>query len=101
MYIHACTNETHSLANLQYLISTLAIIIISSTNQPKVRIKFCRFARECVSFVQAWMYVTKILLLCKLKTWSCLHLVANDDHRQSETNQATELSLGDNLVITQ
>ena len=34
-YIHACINETHCLANLQDLISTLAGIIISSTNQPK------------------------------------------------------------------
>ena len=29
------TNEAHSLANLQYLIHTLAGTIISSTNQPK------------------------------------------------------------------
>ena len=35
MYIHVCINETHSLANLQDLISTLAGIIISSTIQPK------------------------------------------------------------------
>ena len=34
-YIHVCLNETHSLANLQDLIPTLAGIIISSTIQPK------------------------------------------------------------------
>ena len=34
-YIHARTNETHSLANLQDLIPTLAGIIISSVNQSK------------------------------------------------------------------
>ena len=31
-YIYACTNETHSLANLQDLIPTLAAIIIGNTN---------------------------------------------------------------------
>ena len=31
-YIHACTNETHSIANLQDLIPTLAAIIIDNTN---------------------------------------------------------------------
>ena len=39
-YTHACTNETHSIANLQYLI---------------LGIKYCRFAIECVSFVHAWV----------------------------------------------
>ena len=34
-YVHVCINETHSLANLQDLIPTLAGIIISSTIQPK------------------------------------------------------------------
>ena len=34
-YIHACTYETHSLANLQDLFPTLAGIIINSTNQLK------------------------------------------------------------------
>ena len=34
-YIRAFINKTHSLANLQDLIHTLAGIIISSTNQPK------------------------------------------------------------------
>ena len=35
-YIHTCTNEIHSLVNLQELIPTLARIIISNTNQPKL-----------------------------------------------------------------
>ena len=30
-YIHACTNETHSIANLQDLIPTLTAIIIGNT----------------------------------------------------------------------
>ena len=34
-YIHVYINETHSLANLQDLIPTLAGIIINSTIQPK------------------------------------------------------------------
>ena len=55
-YIHACTNETHSVAYLQDLIPTLASkyvlpIIIAA----KVGIKSCRYATECVSFVHAWM----------------------------------------------
>ena len=51
-YIHACTNETHFIANLQDLIPTLALPIIIAA---KVGIKSCRFAIECVSFVHAWM----------------------------------------------
>ena len=35
-YIRVCINETHSLANLQDLIPTLAGIIISSTIQQKL-----------------------------------------------------------------
>ena len=31
-YIHACTNETHSMANLQDLIPTLAALIIGNTS---------------------------------------------------------------------
>ena len=31
-YIHACTNKTHSIANLQDLIPTLTAIIIDSAN---------------------------------------------------------------------
>ena len=34
-YIYACTNETHSLANLKDLIPTLAAIIIVNTNKLK------------------------------------------------------------------
>ena len=47
-YMHACTNETYSLANLQDLIPTLASIIIGNT-------RYCTFAKECVSFVHVWM----------------------------------------------
>ena len=47
--IHTCTNETHSVANLQDLIPTLAAIIVGNTNLlAKVGIKSCRFATECV-----------------------------------------------------
>ena len=50
-YIHACTNETHSLTNLQDLIPTLANCVAYNKNilimAAKVRIKSCRFA--------AWM----------------------------------------------
>ena len=35
-YINAYTNETHSKANLQDLIPTLAAIIIGNTNQPNL-----------------------------------------------------------------
>ena len=55
-YIHACTNGTHS-RNLQDVIPTLAGIIRS-------RIKSCRFARECVSFVAIFMDVPTQLELC-------------------------------------
>ena len=34
-YIHVCTNEAHSLADMQGLISTLAGIIISNTKHQK------------------------------------------------------------------
>ena len=54
--IHTCTNETHSVANLQDLIPTLAAIIIE--------IKSCRFATECVSFVHVWMQLANQLELC-------------------------------------
>ena len=54
-YIHASTNEIHSMANLQDLIPTLtAKIIGNTTTRAKVGIKSCRFAIECVSFVHAW-----------------------------------------------
>ena len=44
--------KTHSVANLQDLIPTLAAIIIGNTNLlAKVGIKSCRFVTECVSFV--------------------------------------------------
>ena len=67
-YIHTCTNETHSVANLQDLIPTLAAIIIGNTNLlAKVGIKSCIFATECVSFVHVWMQ----LLANQLEL--CLH----------------------------
>ena len=63
--IHICTNETHSVANLQDLIPTLAAIIIGNTNLlAKVGIKSCRFATECVSFVHVWMQLANQLELC-------------------------------------
>ena len=34
--MHVCTNETHSLTNLQDLLPTKAGIIISNTNQPSL-----------------------------------------------------------------
>ena len=53
-YIHACTNETHSIANLQNLTPTLASqFVLPIFIAAKVGIKFCRFAIECVSFVHA------------------------------------------------
>ena len=39
-YIHACTNETHSVANLQDLVPTLAGLNVTSTNQPKEGLSF-------------------------------------------------------------
>ena len=55
-YIHACTNETHSLANLKDVIPTLVIIRNDSQHiLAKVGIKSYRFAGECVPFVHAWM----------------------------------------------
>ena len=55
-YIHACTNETPCIANLQDLIPTLALVVCVAYNYAaKVGIKSCRFAIECVSFVHAWM----------------------------------------------
>ena len=42
-YIHVCINETHSLANLQDLIPTLAGIIIRRTIQPL----YGAFYQEC------------------------------------------------------
>ena len=64
-YIHACTNETRSIANLQDSFPTLAAIIIGNTYKlAKVGIKSCRFAIECVSFVHAWMQLANQLELC-------------------------------------
>ena len=64
--IYTCTNETHSVASLQDLIPTLAAIIIGNTNllAKAVRIKSCRFATECVSFVHVWMQLANRLELC-------------------------------------
>ena len=51
-YIHACTNETFSIANLQDLNPTLAKIYNYRLHKvAKVGIKSCRYAIECVSFV--------------------------------------------------
>ena len=54
--IHTCTNETHSVANLQDLIPTLASkFVLSIIIAAKVGIKSCRFATECVSFVHVFI----------------------------------------------
>ena len=61
-YIHACTNETHSIANLQDLIPTLAVIVCVSYNYAvKVEIESCRFVIECVSFVHVTSYPAGIV----------------------------------------
>ena len=57
MHIHAYINETHSLANLQDLIPTLAAMIIG-------KIKFYRFARECALFyMHVYNYPAGILYI--------------------------------------
>ena len=44
-YTHARPNETHSIANLQDLIPTLALVVCVSYNYAaKVGVKSCRFA---------------------------------------------------------
>ena len=54
-YIHACTNETHSLAYLQVLANLyIGQFVLLIFTPAKVGIKSCIFAREC-SFVRAWM----------------------------------------------
>ena len=50
-YIHVCTAETQSLANLQDLIC----INYRQHKVAKVEIKSCRFARECIKFLHTWM----------------------------------------------
>ena len=63
--IHTCTNETHSVANLQDLIPTLASkFVLPIIIAAKVGIKSCRFATECVSFVHVWMQLANQLELC-------------------------------------
>ena len=63
--IHTCTNETHSVANLQDLIPTLASkFVLHIIIAAKVGIKSCRFATECVSFVHVWMQLANQLELC-------------------------------------
>ena len=63
--IHTYTNETHSVANLQDLIPTLASkFVLPIIIAAKVGIKSCRFAIECVSFVYVWMQLANQLELC-------------------------------------
>ena len=71
--IHTCTNATHSVANLQDLIPTLASkFVLPIIIAAKVRIKSCRFTTECyykgdsqcVSFVHVWMQLANQLELC-------------------------------------
>ena len=47
-YIHACTNEVHSLRFNPYFGS-------NNYRQHKLAIKSCKFVRECVLYVHAWM----------------------------------------------
>ena len=55
-YIHTCTNETYSLANSQDLIrSYFGSNNFRQHKLTKVEIKSCRFAIECVLFVNVWM----------------------------------------------
>ena len=54
-YIHTYTNETHSVAYLKDLISTLASKYVLPIITAKVGIKSFRYATECVSFVHVWM----------------------------------------------
>ena len=64
-YIHACTNEAHSLTNLEDLIPTLAGISTDKEHKPaKVGIESYRLTRECVSFVYAWMYLPRWNYVC-------------------------------------
>ena len=59
--IHTCTNETHSVANLQDLIPTLSSkFVLPIIIAAKVGIKSCRFTTECVSFVHVWMQLANI-----------------------------------------
>ena len=63
-FASVCTNETHSIANLQDLIPTLATIIIGNMHKlAKVGIKSCRIAIECVPFVHTWSN--------QLPSWNC------------------------------
>ena len=56
-YIHECRNETQSLTNMQNIISTWLVFLAYTyvIIPAKVDYKSCSFARECVSFVPAWM----------------------------------------------
>ena len=79
--IHACTNETHSVANLQDLIPTLASkFVLPIIIAAKVGIKSCRFATECVSFVHVWMQLANQLELClhavQLVEWVVRNFIA-------------------------
>ena len=62
--IRTCTNETHSVANLQDLIPTLASKFRTIIIAAKVGIKSCRFATECVSFVHVRIQLANQLELC-------------------------------------
>ena len=54
-YIHACTNETHSIENLHNLFPTIAEILDRQHKLAKGGIKSSTFSIECGSFVHAWM----------------------------------------------
>ena len=61
-YIHACTNETRSLANIQDLIpSYIGWFVLMIIIAAKVGIKSCRFAGECVLLVHGSNYPAGIV----------------------------------------
>ena len=58
--IHTCTNETHSVVNLQDIISTLASkFVLPIIITAKVGIKSCRFATECAAGEWIIMLITQ------------------------------------------
>ena len=62
----------HTLANLQDLanpyVGWFVLLIIMPA---KIGIKSCRFARECVLFVHAWMYLPSWNCVCMINYVAC------------------------------
>ena len=80
-YIHACTNEIYSLANLQDLIPTLPAITIGNTNQPK----------QGINLVGLLQHVFHLCIhgCNQLPSWN--H-VCMDTHRQCQCSLQSEQS---------